>query len=80
VGEQPYRQLLKFPNDISPSEEFTRSYIEKYPEGFLVQVFYDPQNPENVTLEPGPAEGDWLVLAIGLGMFVLGIGMLFLAF
>ena len=77
VGEKNYQQQMTFPRDITPSQEFTKSYLEKYPVGFLVQVFYDPNNPESATLEPGPAEGDWLILVVGLAMLVLGILMFF---
>ena len=77
VGQQNYLQTMTFPGDITPSQEFSKSYIEKYPVGFLVQVYYNPQNPEEVTLEPGPAQGDWLILAIGLSMLILGILLFF---
>ena len=77
IGEKNYQQQMTFPRDITPSQEFTKSYLEKYPAGFLVQVFYDPNNPETATLEPGPAEGDWLILVVGLAMLVLGLLMFF---
>lgn len=79
VGEQNYRQQMKFPVDITPSQEFAKSYVDKFPVGYLVQVFYDPDNPEVATIEPGPAEGDWLILAIGLAMLIVGILMFFFA-
>jgi len=79
VGEHDYRQKMKFPADITPSQEFAKSYVDKYPVGFLVQVFYDSENPETATLEPGPAEGDWLILVIGVAMLILGILMFFFA-
>ena len=64
---------MKFSGDITPSEEFSKRYVEKYPEGSQVRVYYDPENPETSTLEPGPGQGDWLVLAIGLGTLVFGV-------
>lgn len=73
VGQQTFRQLVKFSGDITPSEEFSKRYVEKYPEGSKVKVYYDPENPETSTLEPGPGQGDWLVLAIGLGTLVFGV-------
>lgn len=73
VDQKEYQQLLKFSGDITPSEEFSKSYVEKYPVGSSVQVYYDPDHPEIATLEPGPAQGDWLVLAIGLCVLVFGI-------
>ena len=75
VEQRSFQQLMKFPGDITPSEEFSKSYINKYPVGCRVQVHYDPANPEIATLEPGLGNGDWLVLAIGLGTLVFGVAM-----
>lgn len=77
VGQQSFRQTLKFPADISPTQEFARHYVDKYTVGTQTPVFYDPHNPKSSTLEPGLARGDWLVLGTGAGMLVLGIVMLF---
>lgn len=77
VDQQPYQQSVKFPGDVTPSPEFSRSYLDKYPAGFLVQVYYNPNNPQEATVEPGPREGDWLILTIGLAMLFVGILMLF---
>jgi hypothetical protein len=79
IGERDYRQTMEFPVDITPSQEFAKSYVQKYPVGSRAQVYYDPDNPQNATLEPGLGKGDWLVLAMGLGMLVLGLGILFLS-
>lgn len=73
VEQQTFHQVMKFSGDITPSQEFAKSYVDKYPVGASVQVYYNPLNPEMATLEPGLAKGDWLVLAIGLGMLVMGI-------
>ena len=78
VDERIYRQVLKFSGDITPTQEFAKSYVEKYPVGASVQVYYNPANPETSTLEPGLGKGDWLILAIGLGMFFLGILLFFI--
>lgn len=77
IGEQNFRQQITFPADITPTQEFAKSYVDKYPVGFLVQVYYNPGNPQDATLEPGPAEGDWLILVIGLAMLILGVLMFF---
>lgn len=79
VEQKRYQQSLKFPGDITPSKEFAQSYVEKYPKGSSVQVYYKPDNPENATLEPGSGRGDWLVLAIGIGMVVIGSLLFFTA-
>ncbi|MEJ2180408.1 MAG: DUF3592 domain-containing protein [Gammaproteobacteria bacterium] len=79
IEQQTFHQVMQFPGDITPSQEFSRSYVDKYPVGASVQVYYNPEDPEKATLEPGLAKGDWLILAIGLGMVVIGVLLFFFA-
>lgn len=79
VNQHSYQQSLKFPGDVTPTKEFAQSYVDKYPQGSTVQVFYNPEKPENATLEPGSGRGDWLILAIGLGMVIIGSLLFFIA-
>lgn len=74
---ETYHNTLKFPKDITPTQEYANSYLEKYPADRQVPVYYDPSDPAHATLEPGPAQGDWLVFAIGLGMALFGVLFLF---
>jgi len=76
VEQQTFQQLLTFSGDVTPSQEFSRHYVEKYPAGSRVQVYYNPAKPDIATLEPGLGKGDWLVFAIGLITLVLGILLL----
>ena len=71
--KQQYRQLMKFPGDITPGQEFARSCVNRFPVGAHVQVYCNPDNPEISTLEPGPGKGDWLILFIGIFMFLFGL-------
>jgi hypothetical protein len=73
VGQANYEQTMQFPGDITPTQEFATSYVQKYPAGSRIPVYYDPENPEIATLEPGPGKGDWLVFAMGLGTLLFGI-------
>ena len=73
VAGQTYRGVMQFQAGISPTPEFAAGYVEKYPAGARVQVYYDPARPEHSTLESGPNRGDWLVLALGLGAVLLGV-------
>ena len=76
AGSQLQSSIL-FAGDISPSEEFSQSYIKNFPVGKEVQVYYEPDNPSQVTLEPGPKKGDAIVFVIGALTFVFGIIFLF---
>ena len=76
VEQQNYRQVLKFSGDITPTQEFAKSYVDKFPADAQVKVYYNPEHPEISTLEPGPGKGDWLILSIGLSMFLFGLLLL----
>ena len=78
LEQKQYQCRLNFAADISPSPEFSASYVQRYPEGATVAVFYNPLSPEQSTLEPGPGKGDWLVLMIGVVTFFSGLVFLFM--
>lgn len=75
VAGQNYQSRFEFPSGTHPLPEFSRSYVEKYPVGASVTVYYNPQNADDSTLEPG-AQGDWMILALGLLLAVGGVGAL----
>lgn len=76
VNGETLEANVTFSKDITPTQEFSNSYLEKYPVGSQVQVYYDVNQPSNSTLEPGMARGDWLVFAIGLSMALFGLLLL----
>ncbi|MFQ5487487.1 MAG: DUF3592 domain-containing protein [Gammaproteobacteria bacterium] len=76
VQDVNYRKTLEFPGGTTPTPEFAASYVENYPAGASVRVYYDPQQPEYATLERGVQGGDWLVLVFGLVTVVMGLAML----
>lgn len=73
VGQTSYQHTMAFSSDITPTREFAANYVQKYPAGSKVQVYYDPVDPNSATLEPGLGKGDWLVFAMGVGMLLFGI-------
>jgi len=73
VAGQDLKQAVTFPDDTMPSPELTASYLRKYPQGAQVRVFYNPQDPRQATLEPGPAQGDWVMFVFGLLISVFGL-------
>lgn len=79
VEGENYHNTLTFSKDITPTQEFAKSYLDKFPAGRRVHVYYDPSNPSNATLEPGMGRGDWLVFAIGLGTAIFGAILLLFA-
>ncbi len=73
-----YQKQFEFPEGTHPLPEFTKAYNDKYPVGKKVEVFYDPQQHETATIEPG-TQGDWMILAMGLAMVIGGVLSLILA-
>jgi len=79
IDEKLFQKSIKFPSDISPTKEFSDAYLKKYPIGKRITVHYQADKPENATIEPGIAQGDWLVFALGLGMTTIGIASLLIS-
>lgn len=71
VDGQALSSNFVFPSGTQPLPEFTQAYLKKYPVAAKVQVFYNPQQAEQSTLEPG-AQGDWMILVLGILMAVGG--------
>ncbi len=67
-----YQKQFEFPDGTHPLPEFSKAYNEKYPVGKKVEVFYNPDQHEAATLEPG-AQGDWMILAMGIAMHIGGV-------
>lgn len=78
VAGQHYQSRFEFPSGTHPLPEFSRSYVEKYPVGAGVTVYYNPQQPSDSTLEPG-AQGDWMILALGILLTIGGVGALLIS-
>jgi hypothetical protein len=55
-----------------------RRVVARYPVGQAVQVYYNPANPEEATLEAGSSGDAWISIAFG-GIFA-AVGVLALAF
>jgi Protein of unknown function (DUF3592) len=78
VNGKDYRRQFEFPEGTHPLPEFVTFYKNKYPVGAEVEIFHDPEQPETATLEPG-AQGDWMILAMGIAFVVGGTVSLILA-
>lgn len=76
VDGQTLKRSFEFPSGTMPTPEFNNQYLQRYPIGKHVSVFYHPDDPNNATLEPGMAQGDWLIFVIGLIAVIVGVAML----
>lgn len=73
-----YLRAFKFPEGTHPLPEFNKTYLDRYPVGKKVDVYYDPAKPEKATLEP-QTQGDWMILALGIMMIIGGAAALLLS-
>lgn len=76
VGEQLYTCALEFPGSVTPSQQLTTRYLDKYPVGMKVQVYYDPEHPDRALLEPGIGS-DWMIFILGLLATIFAVSALF---
>jgi len=76
VGDLSYRCTLEIPGSVSPSQQFTARYLEKYPAGKKVRVYYDPEQPDRAFLEPGIGS-DWMIFVLGLLATLFAVSALF---
>ena len=76
VDNIQHRTIFMFPEGTHPSQQLSQAYLDKYPVGNEVLVYYNPDHPETATLEP-ETKGDWMILALGL-MLVVGSIITFL--
>lgn len=77
VAAHIYQRTLEFPDNTNPSPELATSYAKKYPVGAKISVYYNPEQPNQATLEPGLARGDWMIPALGIAAIALGVFALF---
>ena len=49
-----------------------REYIDKYPKGAQIEVYYDPEDPKRSVLEPGVNRVITLILLTGIFFLILG--------
>ena len=73
VEGRGYTKLQDFPPSVTPDREFTDAFLEKYPVGTRVPVYYDPLDPEQATLDTGFISGDRIVFALGIAMTLFGV-------
>jgi Protein of unknown function (DUF3592) len=76
VSGHSYERDLEFPGGTHPTPVLAASYVNKYPEGAKVLAYYNPAQPGQATLEPGPARDDWFIFILGIMVTVIGIGFL----
>ena len=78
VNAQNYTGTLSLPSGDVHLSDYAKVHAEKYPIDSSVTVYYDPESPENSTLEPGVRDDDWLIFWLCVG--ALGTGTAYLLF
>ena len=78
INEQSYHYSKEVSVDLTPGQNTIENHVNKYPPGKQVTVYYQPENPENATLNPELNKDDWFIFLIGLGTTLTGFLFLFL--
>lgn len=73
IEDSTFTNDFEFPPGTAAMPEFSKSYMEKYPEGKTINVFYNPEDANQSTLEPGQQKDDWLIFGIGVLTTITGI-------
>ncbi len=73
VDGQQQSVKIEFPTGTMPTPELAAGYVERYPLGSRVRVFYNPTNIQQSTLAPGMGQGDWMIFALGVMATIVAI-------
>lgn len=71
-----YRCDIPPPDDTALSPDLAHREVNKYPVGSRVRVHYNPREPAQAILEPGPARDGWLIFSLGLVALAVGAAFL----
>src|SRR5439155_23288043 len=63
-------------SDFAHTKDYAQSFINKYPKGKEVTVYYQPSNPSLAVLEPGIADMSWSFPVGGTVFLACGIMIL----
>ena len=70
INEKPFIGML---SSYSFNRPPAQGFVNRYPKGKTVSVYYNPQNPQVCVLEPGVKGQVWIRPGIGFGCMVAGI-------
>lgn len=59
---------------MSPDAEVEN--VDRYPAGAKIKIYYNPDSPEQATVELGLAHDSWLIFILGLGAATMGAAFL----
>ena len=68
---------ISFDGVISSDPSTARRLLKRYPVGKQVTVYYNPADPQDAVLEPGPTAGSWFLPSFGGSFVVVGIAVFF---
>ncbi|AZO76491.1 MULTISPECIES: DUF3592 domain-containing protein [unclassified Bosea (in: a-proteobacteria)] len=72
AGNRLHSRQVKLGLEVSGSESFAQTLVDRYPAGAPVDVHYDPQDPSNAALE-SPTETNWILLGVALACFAIAL-------
>lgn len=80
VNGVTYEGARLAPDELDSGDRSVASDIVRaFPTGSPVDVFYDPTNPERAVLRPGISGASMIFPSVGVGLVVLGLSMVGIA-
>lgn len=77
VDGSTYTGKFNFPPDTEVMPELSKPFVEKYSKNSRVDVFYNPQEFGQSTLEAKQYKDNWLIFGIGVLSVIVGTFFLF---
>jgi len=77
VDEQTHTGKLELATSDVAMPGHAEKHAEKYPLNSTIEVYYDPENPEVSTLEPGVRKDDWFIFWLCVGSLLTGVIFIF---
>lgn len=73
VDGNTYQGVFSLDHSDVVLPEFATEYEGKYPLNSLLDVFYNPENNEESTPEPGVKKDDWFIFGLCVSTLVTGV-------
>jgi hypothetical protein len=72
-GKTRFSNRRRFGELAGADAEWAGEIASRYPEGSKLNVFYDPEDPDLATIEPGITSEAYWIPGAGLAFFLFGV-------
>ena len=77
VGGRTYRgKRIRFGGPLHTDRETAEAWLQSYPVGGQVRVYYNPKRPQEAVLQPSSSPTAWILIFVGLFSLFVGLALL----